>query len=226
MCGRFALSDTQQLSLRFDVVPGDEHALIPRYNIAPAQMIPVVLEAEGARSVTMMRWGFRPPWKQAGKPDPINARAETVLERPMFRSAIARKRCLIPADGFYEWKVQAGTSGKQPYFIRLKDRGLFAFAGLYAEASDAAGRPLRTCAIITASPNELMADIHSRMPVILGRQFEAGWLDRDLTEPEVVVSFLKPYDAGEMEAYPVSSRVSFPRNDDAGLIAPLGGTAL
>ncbi len=225
MCGRFALSDTQQLSLRFDVAPGDEHALIPRYNIAPTQAIPAIVDEDGFKVIRMMRWGFRPPWKQGENrgPDPINARAETLLERPMFRSSVARKRCLIPADGFYEWKAQPGTPAKQPYFIRLKDRGLFAFAGLYAEAQDDQGHTMQSCAIITTSPNELMAEIHNRMPAILERQAEAGWLDRDLTDPGVVVSFLRPYDADKMDAYSVSTRVSSLRNDGPDLIVPLDG---
>jgi putative SOS response-associated peptidase YedK len=225
MCGRFALSDTQQLSLRFDVMKGDEHALIPRYNIAPTQTIPVIVEGESGRVIRMMRWGFRPPWKQKdGKtPDPINARAETLLDRPMFRASVARKRCLIPADGFYEWKVQPGSTAKQPYFIRLKDHSLFAFAGLYAEAQNDDGLAVPTCAIVTTSPNRLMSEIHNRMPAILERPAEGAWLDRDLVEADVAVSFLKPYDDDEMAAYPVSSRVSSPRNDGPELIEPLDG---
>jgi putative SOS response-associated peptidase YedK len=223
VCGRFALSDTQQLSLRFDVAEGDEHALIPRYNIAPSQTIPVIVEEAGRRVIRLMRWGFRPRWKQAGNgtPDPINARAETLVERPMFRASLARKRCLIPADGFYEWKAQPGSSAKQPYFIRLRDQGLFAFAGLYAEANDDSGQGLSTCAIVTTPPNGLMAGIHNRMPAILVPDVESAWLDRDLVESEVVVSFLQPYDEAAMVAYPVSSRVSSPLNEGPDLIEPL-----
>src|ERR1035437_7175765 len=122
MCGRFALSDTQQLSLRFDVAPGDERSLLPRYNIAPTQAIPVVVSAEHARVLRFMRWGLRPSWKRAvgRSPDPINARAETLIERPMFRPLLAARRCLIPSDGFYEWKSVAGSKFKQPYFFRLR----------------------------------------------------------------------------------------------------------
>lgn len=223
MCGRFTLSDTQQLSLRFDAAEGDEDALVPRYNIAPSQSIPVIVEEAGSRAIRLMRWGFRPAWKQAGSsaPDPINARAETLVERPMFRSSLARKRCLIPADGFYEWKAQPGSTAKQPYFIRMKDHGLFAFAGLYAEAIQTGGQGAPTCAIVTTTPNGLMAGIHNRMPAILVPDAESAWLDRDLVESAVVISFLKPYDEDAMEAYPVSSRVSSPRNEGPDLIAPL-----
>lgn len=225
MCGRFTLSDTQQLTLRFDIAEGDDQALIPRYNVSPSQTIPVIVEEDRGRVIRLMRWGFRPPWKHAGTgaPDPINARAETLLERPMFRGSLAKKRCLIPADGFYEWQAQAGSKAKQPYFIHLKNRALFAFAGLYAQAHEDGGQPVQTCAIVTTSPNRLMAEIHNRMPAILDRDAENAWLDRDLIEPDVVVSFLKPYDEGEMEAYPVSSRVSSPRNEGPDLLEPLEG---
>lgn len=223
MCGRFTLTDTQQLSLRFGLAENEEHELLPSYNVAPSQTIPVIVEEAAGRSLRLMRWGFRPPWKQvgAGKPDPINARAETLLERPMFRASVARKRCLIPADGFYEWKVLPGSAAKQPYYIRLKDRGLFAFAGLYAEAPRSGEEPGQSCAIVTTSPNGLMAGIHNRMPAILEQSAEDAWLDLDLVEPEIVVSFLKPYDETAMTAYPVSSRVSSPRNDDPDLVAPV-----
>ncbi len=222
MCGRFTLTDTHQLSLRFDLDDVDEAALAPRYNIAPSQAIPVIVGEGGGRAIRLMRWGFRPTWKQAaGAPDPINARAETLLERPMFRPSVVKKRCLIPADGFYEWKASPESSSKQPYFIHLKDRSLFAFAGLYAESRSDTGDAVQTCAIITTAPNRLMAEIHSRMPVILDRDVEEAWIDRDLVEPDVVISFLKPFDEKEMAAYPVSSRVSSPRNDGPDLIERL-----
>jgi putative SOS response-associated peptidase YedK len=224
MCGRFALSDTQQLSLRFEVEPGDEHDLIPRYNVAPTQMIPVIVEEDRRRVLRMMRWGFRPAWKQvsAGAPDPINARAETLMERPMFRPAVAKRRCLVPADGFYEWKAEPGAKGKQPFYIHLKDGSLFAFAGLYVDGRDDEGLPIQTCAIITTGPNELMAEIHNRMPAILERDAEQAWLDPELSEPEVVLPLLHPYPAADMDLYPVSSRVSSARNEGPDLIEPAG----
>jgi len=220
MCGRFALSDTQQLSLRFEVEPGDERALTPRYNVAPSQLIPVIVEQPEGRELRMMRWGFRPAWKRDARstPEPINARAESLLDRPMFRPALARKRCLIPADGFYEWQERPGSKLKQPYFIRMKDKGLFAFAGLFADTADDRGSPQQTCVIITTSPNDLMAAIHNRMPAILARSGEQAWLDPELNEPEAVLSLLQPYDGEQMEAYPVSTAVSSPRSDGPELI--------
>lgn len=223
MCGRFALSDTHQLSLRFDVEPGDESSLIPRYNVAPTQSIPVIVEENGGRVLRMMRWGFRPAWKQpaGGAPDPINARAETLMERPMFRPSVVKRRCLIPANGFYEWKAQPGSKLKQPYYIHLKDNGLFAFAGIYVDGRDAGGSPEQTCAIITTGPNELMSEIHNRMPAILEPRGEQAWIDSELTEPEVVLPLLRPYEAGDLQAYPVPPRVSSARNEGPELADPV-----
>jgi putative SOS response-associated peptidase YedK len=223
MCGRFALSDTQQLSLRFEVAPGDERSLIPRYNVAPTQIIPVIVEAPSGRALHMMRWGFKPSWKNESRsaPDPINARAETLLERPMFRPALAKRRCLIPANGFYEWQAESGAKTKQPYFIRLREAPLFAFAGLYTVGRDDQGDSLESCAIITTEANNLMAPIHNRMPAILELEAESAWLDPELDEPEAVMPLLRPYRAGEMVAYAVSTRVSSARNDGPDLIEPL-----
>ncbi len=223
MCGRFALSDTQQLSLRFEVEPGDERSLIPRYNVAPTQMIPVIVEGSHGRTLRMMRWGFRPAWKTAstGAPDPINARAETLLERPMFRAAVATRRCLVPANGFYEWRAVSGVKTKQPYYIHLREAPLFAFAGIYTQGRDGQGDALESCAIITTSPNSLMAPIHNRMPAILEPASEQAWLDHELDEVEAVIPLLGPYDAAEMAAYPVGPRVSSAKNDGADLIEPL-----
>jgi putative SOS response-associated peptidase YedK len=224
MCGRFALSDTQQLSLRFEVEVGDERSLIPRYNVAPTQFVPVIVEERAGRVLRMMRWGFKPPWKQApgGAPDPINARAETLMDRPMFRPSVVKRRCLIPANGFYEWKAQPGSKSKQPYFIHLKDNGLFALAGLYVDGRDDQGSTLQTFTIITTSANDITADIHNRMPAILEPSAEQAWIDPELTVPEAVLPLLRPYRADEMEAYPVSNRVSSPRNEGPDLIEPVG----
>jgi putative SOS response-associated peptidase YedK len=223
MCGRFALSDTQQLSLRFDVAPGDERSLLPRYNIAPTQAIPVVVSAEHARVLRFMRWGLRPSWKRAvgRSPDPINARAETLIERPMFRPLLAARRCLIPSDGFYEWKSVAGSKFKQPYFFRLRNRGVFAFAGLYSPGAGGTDDPPGSCAIITTTANGVLAGIHDRMPAILRPQDEEAWLDRDLTAPDPMLALLQPYEADRMEGFPVSDRVSSPGNDGPSLIEPL-----
>ncbi|HEY8283700.1 MAG TPA: SOS response-associated peptidase [Chloroflexota bacterium] len=223
MCGRFTLANTGQLSLRFGLAESAEAegaAPAPRYNIAPGQDVATVVERAGQRSLRAMRWGFAPAWlKDAKGPAPINARAETLLERPLFRGALAQHRCLIPADGFYEWQAHPGRKTKQPIYARLRDGSLFAFAGLYTPAG---GDRAATCVIITTAPNELMVPVHNRMPAILDPDNEAAWLDPDLTEPHAVLGMLHPYQADRMEAYPVAPLVSSVRNDGPALITPLG----
>jgi putative SOS response-associated peptidase YedK len=225
MCGRYTLTAPEQLALRFDLSPDAVPTVEARYNIAPTQPVPVIVaQPDGRLALQWMRWGFQPAWARESRGGaPINARAETLLERPYFRSAMRHGRCLIPADGFYEWQVQPGRSGKQPMYIRLKDGGLFALAGLYArgpaDTDDSGG----TCAIITTSPNRLMEPIHDRMPAILDRADEARWLDPDVTVPEVVQDCLRPYPAEAMAAYPVSMRVNAPQHEGVDLIAPLTG---
>ena len=229
MCGRYTLTNPTQIPLRFEAeVDGDGDAIgDPAYNIAPTQSVAVVTERQGThqRVLTRMRWGFQPAWmkeKEPGKPAPINARAETIAERPMFRGALARQRCLIPADGFYEWQEAAGQRAKQPYYIHLKDSSLFALAGIYTRGQDAAGELWASCAIVTTEPNSLMTSIHNRMPVILPRDLEAAWLDSTLTDPAFALGCLRPYRADLMEAYPVSPMVSSARNNGAALLEPLG----
>ena len=223
MCGRYTLANTSQLSLRFglaDPAEAENVAPAPRYNLAPGQEVPTVVERAGQRSLRPMRWGFAPAWlKEAKGPAPINARAETLLERPLFRGALAQHRCLIPADGFYEWQALPGQKTKQPIYARLRDGALFAFAGLYTPVG--ADRTA-TCVIITTAPNELMAPVHNRMPAILDPNDEAAWLDPGLTEPHAVLGLLHPYQADRMEAYPVAPLVSSVRHEGSELIAPLG----
>lgn len=225
MCGRYTLTTTsaEQLALRFDLDPAAVPPLEARYNIAPTQRVPVIVDTGQGRDLLALRWGFQPAWaaEKSGRPAPINARAESLLDRPMFRGALARKRCLIVADGFYEWASVPGQSAKQPMYIRLKDGGLFALAGLYTDGAHDAG----SCAIITTSPNHLMEPIHNRMPAILDPADEARWLDSDITVSEAVLDCLRPYPAEAMTAYPISMRVNAPRNDGAELIAPLAGRA-
>jgi putative SOS response-associated peptidase YedK len=222
MCGRFSLANIGNLQLRFDIETMDAataEVLAPRYNVAPSQTIPTIVEHASHRSLELMRWGFAPAWMTSHKgPPPINARAETLLERPMFRGAVSSSRCLIPADGFYEWQAAADKT-KQPMYIRLKDGGVFAFAGIHTKAADGQ----ETCAIITVAPNELMEPIHNRMPAILERGAEEAWLDPELTDSPAVISLLQPYPAGKMEAYPVSTRVGSPNHDDPALIKSIAG---
>lgn len=221
MCGRYTMHHTpEQVTMRFGVT---EAVATPaeRYNIAPTQAVPVVLENEGARFLDQFQWGLIPAWAK----DPgignkmINARAETVAEKPSYRQALSRRRCLIPADGFYEWKRE-GTA-RQPMHIRRKDGELFAFAGLWEEWKQADGTPLRTCTIVTVAPNELMAPIHNRMPALLRPEDEAAWLDVAHSKASEALAFLQPYPAEWLEAFPVSRQVNIPTIEDPALLNSL-----
>jgi putative SOS response-associated peptidase YedK len=216
MCGRYTLAHPQQLALRFDVE--QPVAVDPTYNAAPSEQLPVIVEREGHREARQMQWGLIPSWSK----DPqigfkmMNARAETVAEKPSYRRPLRRQRCLVPATGFFEW--QQTQNGKQPYYFHLRDEDLFAFAGLFDTWRDPQGRPLETYTIITIAANELLAPIHERMPVILPRDAEALWLDPEIEDAELLTALLRPYPAEAMEAYPVSRRVNSVRNNDADLI--------
>lgn len=226
MCGRYTLkADGRSVAKLFDLAgESREFEIEPRYNIAPTQQVAVVLEDDAReRELRMMRWGLIPFWAD----DPgigsrmINARAETVAEKPSYRSAFKRRRCLIPADGFYEWKKEEG--GKQPYHLRLKDGGPFGFAGLWETWSMEGGEELLSTTIVTTEPNEVAAEVHNRMPVILRPELYDVWLDPGNDEREELISMLSPYPADKMEAYPVSRRVNKPLNDGPDVISPIGG---
>ena len=198
-----------------------------RFNIAPTQLIAVVRRTPGApsRELSLLRWGLVPSWaKDATTGSPmINARAETVAEKPTFRTAFRRRRCLIPADGYYEW--QKVGARKQPYYIRLRDGQPFAFAGLWEgwRGGGAEGdQPLETCTIITTDANELSRPIHDRMPVILSVEDYDLWLDPGVEERAKLESLLQPYDPTRMAADPVSTFVNNVRNDDDRCVAMLG----
>ena len=222
MCGRFTLTTPDQLAVRFDIIEDEwdeAERQNPAYNIAPSQDIPVIVERAAGRLLRSMSWGFRPAWASATapRPAPINARAETLLERPLFRSAMARSRCLIPANGFYEWQSMPGGKTKRPVYIRRDDRALVGFAGLYSVGKDGTA----SCAIITTEPNALVARIHDRMPAILDPAAESLWLDPAFTDPVALLECLRPCPADLLVAYPVSPRVSSPREDGPSLIEPL-----
>ncbi|ASS76483.1 hypothetical protein CIG75_16970 [Tumebacillus algifaecis] len=213
MCGRFTLTITpDQLALRFDV-PEPTYDYRPRYNIAPGQNITAVIQSAGQNRIGQLKWGLVPPWAKDEKIGykMINAKSETVREKPAFKSAFLRKRCLIPADSFYEWQTTQG--GKQPMRILLKNHDLFAFAGLYESWTAPDGNRLHTCTILTTKPNSLVAPIHDRMPVILRREDEALWLDRDKHDAELLHSLLIPFPEDEMYAYPVDKLVGNVRNE-------------
>jgi len=222
MCGRFTLTDPdQRLVEQFDL-PGIPD-LKPRYNIAPTQPVAVVRvpTAGAGREMVLLHWGLIPFWAQ----DPaigarmINARAETAAEKPAFRHAFRRRRCLVIADGFYEWQKLDGT--KQPHFIRLRDPKPFAFAGLWERWEGPDASVIESVTLLTTEPNALLGEIHNRMPVILHPKDYGLWLDPGIQQPEKVQPLLTAYPAEEMEAFPVSRRVNSPDNDDARCIEPL-----
>jgi putative SOS response-associated peptidase YedK len=213
MCGRFTLvTDPEKLMSRFHLQE-ISFDLKPRYNIAPGQQIPAILADGGRRRIGQLRWGLVPSWAQDDKIGykMINARAETLREKPAFRRLFERKRCMIPADGFFEWKQMDGR--KQPMRITMRSGEPFAFAGLFDTWTAPDGQKLHTCTIITTRPNEVVADIHDRMPVILRPEDEDLWLDREKYDPDLLQSLLVPFDPGQMRAYPVPTIVGSPKND-------------
>lgn len=221
MCGRFTLAtDGPELEAEFGGIPIPD-TYVARFNVAPSQPVLAITNAE-PRVVDFLVWGLVPSWARdpsIGSPL-INARAETLGEKPAFRNSYKYKRCVIPADGFYEWKQVPGTKTKVPHYMRLASRRPFGFAGLWSEWRAADGSELRTCCIITTTPNALMAPIHNRMPVILNREARALWLNRLPMTPQELSPLLRPYPAEEMIVFPVSTRVNNPINDDAALIQP------
>lgn len=228
MCGRFTLAvDPADLIDAFGLDPNaspDLAVVGPRFNIAPTQAVAVVPNT-GPRHLEVMRWGLIPSWAKDPKIGNtlINARGETVAEKPSFRSAFKRRRCLILADGFYEWKKEAG-GGKTPYFIQLADERPFAFAGLWEVWRPADGSELPTCTIVTTTPNAVMAQLHDRMPVIVPPEHYDTWLAEGERPAPELLSLIQPY-AGAMKARPVSTRVNSPRFDDPTLLEKLPGGA-
>jgi putative SOS response-associated peptidase YedK len=224
MCGRFVLKAPFSELVRLYNVTNNLN-LEPRYNIPPTENIAAVRPdpVGTGRRLDMLRWGLVPWWAKDLKVSfsNINAKAETVAEKPAFRDAFRERRCVIPADGFYEWKkIDAKT--KQPYAIVMKDRSVFGFAGLWERWKDrASGEMIQSCTIITTTPNEVCAALHDRMPVILEPKDYARWLGDEATDPPHLMAMLRPYPAEAMEAYPVSARVGNVKNTDATLFEPL-----
>jgi len=225
MCGRLTLtSDKDDLQSRFGYVNPSRDLFTPRYNIAPSQNCPVVTVNEDKRVLIMMRWGLVPFWAKDVKSgyNLINAKAETLKEKASFRTPFKKKRCLVLADGFYEWTHSEKKGAKQPYRFVLKNRQPFAFAGLWDEWSNPEGEKLLTFTIITTTANELMESIHDRMPVILHEKDEGIWLDPQLADTDKLSPLLKPYSSKEMEAYKVSTFVNSPKNNGPKCIEPVG----
>jgi putative SOS response-associated peptidase YedK len=222
MCGRFTLFEADKiLSKEFGV--SDIPTLSPRYNIAPSQPVTAVRATStgSGRELALLRWGLIPSWSK----DPaignrlINARAETASEKPSFRNAFRRHRCLIPASGFYEWRRQ--ERGKQPYFVRMRNERLFSFAGLWDRWESPDKGVIETCTILTTVANAVLAPIHDRMPVILPPREYDRWLDPALRDPDALAPLLVPFSPEEMLAFPVSPRVNAPTVDDEKCISPL-----
>ncbi len=220
MCGRFTLrTSPQAVAKAFRLVGVPDFS--PRYNIAPTQQVLAIRLQNEMRQASFLHWGLIPSWAD----DPaignrmINARADGVAVKPSFRSAFKKGRCLIVADGFYEWKKTG--KAKQPFFVRLKMDQPFAFAGL-AEHWHRGDKVIDSCTIITTDPNELMADIHDRMPVILSPNDYDLWLDPEFESKEKLQSLLRPYPADEIIAYPVSTLVNNPRNENPACVEPMG----
>ena len=225
MCGRYTVTTKlakviQQWPLPADL-PGLEK-LVPSFNILPSRKVLAVWVGSNGKALTSMRWGFLPPWAKdmAAGYKMINARAETLAEKPSFRKAFREQRCLIIADGFYEWR-KVGKE-KRPVRIVLKSRELFAFAGLWSPWTNPETKEKTvSCAIVTCEANSLVKQVHDRMPVILGRDQEDAWLDKGLKEPSDLMPMLKPYPADKMELYPVSRLVNAATVDEPGLIEPV-----
>jgi len=214
MCGRFTITaPIEEIIIRYYIDKSTIINYVPTYNAAPMQFVPAVVRSKNGNRLGELRWGLVPSWAKDHKigSKMINARAETITEKPSFNKLLSSNRCIIPADGFYEWKQQNGS--KQPYRVLLKDNGIFSFAGLYDVWIDPDGNKLATGTIITTEPNRLMADIHDRMPVILRSQDETEWLDRENTDVPSLLKLLRPYDADKMHAYPVSTAVGNVRNN-------------
>lgn len=221
MCGRFTLRvSPEQIADLFslDATP----PVAPRYNIAPTQPVLAIREDYGGngREATFLNWGLIPFWAK----DPsigsrmINARSETAAEKPSFRAAFKYRRCIIPADGFYEWQKVAG--GKQPQLIGMADGALFGLAGLW-ERWEQDGSAIESCTILTTEPNELLAPIHNRMPVILHPEDYDEWLDRSIQKADPLLHLMRPFPAELMDHRPVSTHVNNPRNEDPACVAPL-----
>jgi putative SOS response-associated peptidase YedK len=219
MCGRYGLAvDTSKLQERFET-SNTLPDLQPRFNIAPTQALPVIVR-NSPNSMVLMQWGLIPSWSKEPQVSysTINARAENLLKSSVYKKPFQRQRCLVPASGFYEW--QQTSAGKQPYYLHLQDTDVFAFAGLYDIWRDKHGHELHSYTIITTKPNDLVAPIHNRMPVILRRDDENVWLDTD-ADPARLLALLTPYPADEMSAYRVSTWVNSPSNDAPQALEPL-----
>ena len=220
MCGRFTLhTPASQITEAFHLPDLRDLELKPRYNIAPSQDIPIIRDTDTGREMVMARWGLIPHWSKESKTkySTINARIESVAEKPTYRTPFKRQRCLIPADGFYEWKQVEGK--KVPHHIRMKDGNVFAFAGLW-DHWEGEGESIDSCTIIVMPANEVMKPIHERMPAIIAPADYDLWLDSRVTDKQEIMQYLNSAPSSQLTAFPVSTRVNSPRNNDERCIQP------
>jgi len=222
MCGRFTIDIPPEILIEiFGLV---EHPTIhPRYNIAPTQQIPIIRQyADGQNHLDHLHWGLIPSWakdRSIGS-KMINARSETVTEKPAYRQAVRYRRCVVPSSGFYEWKQEGKV--KQPWYIRLKDGSPMVFAGLWETWKSSEGEVIESCTILTTASNRLVEPLHDRIPVILHLDEYGEWLDRNTTNPVGLVHLFQSYPADLMEMWPVSPMVNSVKNDSAELVVPVG----
>ncbi|WP_017381469.1 SOS response-associated peptidase [Paenisporosarcina sp. TG-14] len=219
MCGRYSLfANFQEIEERFGQATFDVDDYEESYNIAPSQMVLSVINDGSKNRLGFLKWGLIPPWAKDEKVGykMINARSETVHEKPSFRNALKNKRCLIVADSFYEWKRTDGR--KVPMRIKMKNDELFAMAGLWESWKTPNGKLVHTCTILTTEPNDLMSTIHDRMPVILKQQDEYKWLNPAVKNGDDLKRYMVPLEDGLLEAYEVSDKVNSPKNNDPELI--------
>ncbi|MFC1780303.1 SOS response-associated peptidase [Patescibacteria group bacterium] len=224
MCGRFAQGDTDAIYSKYRVKISESlrKKIHPRYNIAPFQIVPVVTQDEDKKNkLELMRWGFIPYWAKDVKIGYklINARSETIFEKPSFKRSAKSKRCIVPATGFYEWK-HAGNS-KIPYFVKPSKDSLFSLAGLFDEWMDPEGKKVKTFTILTTEPNKVLKPIHKRMPVVLEKNEEEPWIGKRVQDTDLLESLFDPYPVRHMNVYEVSREVNSPSNDKESFTQPL-----
>lgn len=217
MCGRFSLYEVSQVLNRFNVTA--DEPMKPRYNIAPGQMVPVIANDEPSR-ISYAKWGLIPTWSK----DPnfgfktINAKVETVAEKPSYKNAVKKHRCLVPADGFYEWKKT--QDGKEPFRFELKNKELFAMAGIFEYWTDENGKKIRTFSIITMSANKIVSEVHHRMPVILTKEQERLWISEG-APIKLIEMITEPFADDMMQSYPISKMINSTQNEGSELIKPV-----
>ncbi len=223
MCGRYRLSRRKQAIEEYFAIQANDIEWNPRYNIAPTQPVLTIRQnaKEPFRELALMRWGLIPSWAKDASISPtmINARSETAPNKPAFRDALKYRRCLIPADGFYEW--QRASKAKQPYCFEVGEGALFAFAGLWDQWKNPKGELLESCSILTTTPNSVTREVHDRMPVILDTDDYDLWLDPGLRNTVALSELLKPFDGSQMRRFPVSGWVNTVQNDDEKCSSPI-----